>query len=71
MTRLAKTLKELLTDGISITYEDGLATLNTLDMELMERDLHAEDITYLPSRPDSSVDPCPHNCEYCKTHDAQ
>lgn len=52
-----------------VSYDDGNAIVGALDMELLERKVHNLDISYLPSRPDSAVDPCWHHCEHCKKHD--
>ena len=61
---LLNTLKDILAKA---TYSDGLATINTLDVELLERRIHACDPDYLPSRPDFMVDPCVHDdCTHCR-----
>lgn len=53
----------------SCHHEDGITQMSTLDYELLERSLHAIDLTYLPMRPDKAVDPCPHGCDWCKRND--
>lgn len=50
-------------------WGDGQVVIGSINMELIERCIHAMDQTFLPSRPDSSVDPCPHRCEYCLHND--
>ncbi len=53
----------------TVTYDDGNATVSTLDFELFERALHRLDASIRPSRPDSAVDPCVHRCGYCLDND--
>jgi hypothetical protein len=53
----------------TVEYADGLATVATLDVERLERSLHGVVPGYRPSRPDSSVHPCPHNCNWCCDND--
>ena len=50
-------------------YEDGNVILGALDFELFERSLHRVDRDIYPSRVDSSADPCPYNCAYCRAND--
>ncbi|MGA8938459.1 MAG: hypothetical protein WB439_04765 [Acidobacteriaceae bacterium] len=70
---LLRTLKEIFgadRHGIErVTYDDGHAILGALDAELIERAIHAIDVSFKPTRPDSAVMPCPHGCEYCRTYD--
>lgn len=66
---LINTLRDIF--GTRIEYNDGNATMGTLDAELIERAIHNVDPTFMPSRVDSAVMPCPHNCAYCRDNDVR
>jgi hypothetical protein len=64
---LNSVLKEILNERI--VYDDGQVTFGALDVELIERALHNVDRSFKPTRPDSAVMPCVHNCDYCHIND--
>ena len=64
---LLSTLRTIL--GERIAYDDGQVIGGALDFELLDRALHNVDQSFTPSRPDSAVMPCAHNCDYCHRND--
>lgn len=69
-TRIGDLVEIAIAAAEEVEYSDGMATLSTSTMEMLERAIHAIYRDYRPTYPDRAASACPHKCEWCRLNDA-